>query len=82
MGRRTRLAANVLLIVIYAAVTVAMAITTTPIIAVVTALVIIVLIGIFDWVFHRDAYGLVRWLEGQTVARVENWLASFEAPEE
>jgi len=81
IGRWVKRVAIVVIIGIYAAASIIVAIFTTPAIAGIAATGILAIIAILSWVFHLDAYAAVRALERRVAKAVEGWLDNFEARE-
>jgi hypothetical protein len=82
VGRWAYRLTNAALIAIYI---VAIVLTTTfiaPAVGAVIGIGILAIIGILDWGFRRDAFGVAHACEKWAVERVERWLAGFEAEPE
>lgn len=78
-GRWAYRLTNSVLIAIYVAAVILSTIFIAPTFGAIIGIGILAVIGILDWGFHRDAFGVAHVCENWTVERVERWLASLEA---
>jgi hypothetical protein len=81
VGHRVKWFAVGGLVVVYVAATVVTAILTEPLAVFAVALGLLLVSSILDWVFHLDAYQVVRWLEAKAAARAERWAEQFDSEE-
>lgn len=82
IGRLVKWTAVAALVLLYGGATVLVAMLTTPVPAIAAAVSLLLVIGILDWVFHVDAHGVVRLLEGKAAAAARRWAEQFDPPDD